>query len=206
MAQLEARQIDPGREHLGRVYAKALLAAAAEAGEESRVVEELQDFAWKVLESLPKLKAFLESPRVTIEEKHAVLERAIGSRASVTLLRFLKIVARRGRMDALREMAVAARELYNEEQGIVAVTVRTAFPLEDTTVSQLEASLEKALGHKVQLRVEVDRSLVGGLVLQIGDRVYDGSAIARLQRMHQQVREHTFQQIRSAVDRFADGA
>ncbi len=206
MAQLEARQIDPGREHLGRVYAKALLAAAAKAGEESQVVEELQDFAWEVLESLPKLKAFLESPRVTIEEKHAVLERAIGSRASVTLLRFLKIVARRGRMDALREMAVAARELYNEEQGIVAVTVRTAFPLEDTTVSQLEASLEKALGHKVQLRVEVDRSLVGGLVLQIGDRVYDGSAIARLQRMHQQVREHTFQQIRSAVDRFADGA
>ncbi len=206
MAHLEARQIDPAREHLGKIYAKALLAAAETAGEQLAVVEQLESFVGELLQSLPKLKALLESPRVAIEEKFAVIDRSLAKDATPTFLRFLKVVARRGRMAALREMAVAARRLYNETHGIIDVAVRTAFPLDAATIEQLEQSLQQSLGQKIQLQVEVDRELVGGIVLRIGDRVYDGSAIAQLHRMRQQVCEQTFQQIRSAIDRFAGGA
>ncbi len=206
MAHLEATQIDPNREHLGKIYAKALLGAAEKSGDQQAVVEQLESFVGELLEQLPRLAEFLQAPRVSASEKLGVIERAFGKQMAPTLLRFLMVVARRGRMDSLREMAIAARKLYNELNGIVDVVVSTAFPLDDDAQERVQQALRRTLNQQIQLHVEVDSQLLGGIVLRIGDRVYDGSVIAQLNRMRQQIREQTFQQIRTAIDRFAGGA
>ena len=103
-------------------------------------------------------------------------------------------------------MAVAARHLFNEARQVVEVEVRAAVELDEAMRSQLSDVLTSSLGRKVQLRVQVDSTLLGGIVLRIGDKVIDGSVATRLTQMRQQIRDRTFQQIRAAIGRFADDA
>src|SRR5689334_22974379 len=102
MADNQQSGFDPGREHLGEVYAQALLGAAEKAGVTEGVVAELGSFVEDVLDKLPQIKATLFSLRVTPQEKAAILDKAFGGKMSVQLLNFLKVLARHQRMDAVR--------------------------------------------------------------------------------------------------------
>ena len=206
MTNLETKQIDPNKEHLGKIYAKALIDAAEKSGDTEVVVTQLESLLTDVLANLTSLASYLQSPRVALEAKTQLLDRALAAQISPVLLNFLKVVARRGRMDSLAEMAVAARHLFNEARQMVEVEVRAAVELDETMRSQLSDVLTSSLGRKVQLRVQVDSTLIGGIVLRIGDQVIDGSVVTRLTQMRQQIRDRTFQQIRAAIDRFADNA
>src|SRR5688500_16298164 len=105
--------VDSGHQHLGSVYAKALLGAAESAGQSQQVLEELESLVADVLDKLPQLDAAFASPRLSAEEKSALIDRSFGGRVSKTLLHFLKVVARHGRLDTLRAILQAARKLYN---------------------------------------------------------------------------------------------
>src|SRR5881227_3680650 len=104
---------DAGRQHLGTVYAKALLGAAEKAGQADHVVEELEAIVSDVLNKLPQLDAMLKTPRLTHEERLPILERAFGGRLSATTLTFLKVVSEHGRIDCLRAIARSARKQLN---------------------------------------------------------------------------------------------
>src|SRR3954453_17630187 len=90
--------IDVSRQHLGNVYAKALLAAAEKAGQADQVVGELESLVFDVLNKLPKLDTIIKTPRLTHEERLPILERAFGGRVSPTTLPFLQVVSRHGRV------------------------------------------------------------------------------------------------------------
>src|SRR3954447_26703284 len=88
--------LDAGRQHLGTVYAKALLAAAEKSGQADQVVEELESLVTDVLDRLPQLDAALKSPRLTHEERMPLIDKALGGRLLPTLLTFLKVVSKHG--------------------------------------------------------------------------------------------------------------
>ena len=206
MANPESNQIDPNKEHLGRIYAKALLAASETSGDTAAVVEQFEALISDVLDRLPAFAEYLKSPRVALEAKAELIDRSLSKSLSPTLVNFLKVVARRGRMEAISEMAAATRKQYNESRGVVDVEVRVSGPLDEATLQRVSSAVTRALGKEVHLHVHVDETLLGGIVLRIGDRVYDGSVVTRLANMRQQVRERTFQQIRSAIEQFAGDA
>src|SRR6478609_6477693 len=98
-ASNNANSFDAGKQHLGKVYTKAILAAAGKNA--PRVLEELESLVNDVLKKLPQLQAVLSSPRVDVDAKEAMLDKAFGKSMSPVLLRSLKVIARHNRLDCL---------------------------------------------------------------------------------------------------------
>jgi len=203
MAELQ-HGFDIDRQRIGAVYAQSLLDAAEKSGQAEAVVAELESLVADVLDRLPDLDALLSAPRIALDEKQRVLERALASRASELLLTFLKVVCRRRRMDCLREIARAARKLHNERSGVVRVRLSTAAALDPTTRGLLLNVLRGALRTEVQLKHRVEPDLIGGMVVRVGDRVYDGSVAGRLASLREQMIDGAKQQLRSAAARFTE--
>ncbi len=199
----QATIFDSGQEHVGAVYAKALLGAAAAAGQADAVVEELDSFVADVLDRLPVLEATLASPRVPMEAKLALLDKGLGGRMSDTLLNFVKVVCRHQRFDCLRAVRRAAELLWNEAQGRVDVQVRTPAPLDAGQYELVTRRLETLLGKQVNLDVQEDESLIGGLVVRVGDMVYDASVANELNRLRDSATDAVVHAVRKSSNRFA---
>jgi len=197
-----AGKFDAGRQHLGTVYAKALLGAAQQAGQADRVLEELESLESDVFKKMPALRLTLTSPRVAEDEKLALLDRAFAGKMSGVLLNFLKVTARHDRLNCLPDVLRSLRQLVNDAAGKVSVTVRSAYPLSNPLRNRIATRLGEVLKKQVTLDVEVDPDLLGGLVVRIGDTVYDGSVAASLQRMKTVALEQTSQAIRESLTRF----
>ncbi len=196
--------LDTDAQQLGVVYAKAILGAAEKAGATDALVEEFDSLLRDVLDKSPQFESLLTSGFLSQEEKVGVLDRALGDQASPLLLNFLKVLAQRDRLDCLRAVHAAVKELYEEMRGRQAVVVRTAAPIDDALAEELAQQLWKALGCEPVLQSEVDPSLVGGLILRIGDTVYDGSVASQLRRARAQMIERSIHEIQSRRDRFSD--
>ena len=195
--------LDAGRQHLGTVYAKALLGAAERAGQADQVVDELESLIADVLDKRPQIDALLRTPRLTHEERMPILEKAFGGKLSPTLMTFLKVISKHGRLDALRAIARAARKQLNVVRGRVEVLVETAYPLSNPIRERITARLSELLHRQVILTTRINEELLGGLVVRVGDTVYDASLAASLKRMQQVTLEHTKQAIRQSIERFA---
>ena len=205
MAETQASKtsVDTGQQYLAAVYAKALLGATERAGNTEAVLEELEALLSEVFQQLPKLESALTSPRVGQEEKLRLLELAIGSRVSQSLLDFLKVLARRGRLDCLRAITRAARQQLNEIRGRVEVTLVTAEPLGEDSTRQAAERLQTALGQQIDLSTSVDPDLIGGAIVRVGDTIFDGSVINRLEQMRRTAHTNSAQKMRDELDRFA---
>jgi F-type H+-transporting ATPase subunit delta len=199
----EKAVFDTGQQYLGGVYAKALLGAAEKAGNAELVADELNSFIDDVLASMPSIESTLVSPRVASEAKAAMLDKALGGKATVELLNFLKVVARHGRFDCLRAIRQAVRKQLNELRGRVEVLLTTAQPPSQESVELIVNRLKALLGKDVDLQVDIDSELIGGVKLRIGDTVYDASVANRLVRLKDELLSKTGQQLRDNPDRFA---
>jgi len=180
MAEQESKQgIDVGQQKVGAVYAKALLGAA---GNIDSVLDELQSIVEDVLATNAQVNDMLASPRIPLEAKIAVIDKAF-NKADKVLLHFLKVVAGHGRLDCLQEIYRSARNMANIAQGRIAVQVKTAEPLTDALREQVAGQLKKLLNSDVVVEARTDPELIGGMVVRVGDTVYDGSISTRLQKL-----------------------
>jgi F-type H+-transporting ATPase subunit delta len=204
MADLDLSEstFDAGRQHLGLVYAKALLGAADSAGKTADVQEELESLHGDVLKKVPGLRLTLASPRVALEEKTALLDKAFQGKMSGVLLNFLKVLVRHGRFECLPDVTHAYHKLVAESQGKIEIQVRAAYPLSNPLRERIAAKLGDVLKKKVVLTVEVDPELLGGLVVRIGDTLYDGSVASQLKRMKSVAIQQTAQAFRDSLTRF----
>lgn len=194
--------VDVNAKRVGQVYAKALVAAAETAGQTETVLDELASFVTDVLGANPKLDEVLSSALVTEEDKVALLDKALSGKTTETFLNFLKVAAAHGRLQYLRAVHVAAQEIYNELRGRVLVEVTSATELDAQATERLREALSRALGKEPQLENHVDPELIGGVVLRVGDTVYDGSVSTRLEQVRRQMIDRSVHEIQSRRDRF----
>jgi F-type H+-transporting ATPase subunit delta len=190
---------DVSRQYIGTVYAKALLNVTEKQGKSEAVLDELGEFV-AVLDKLPKLAAVLASPRVPLDDKLRMVDKAAAG-ADVDLVRFLKVVARRGRLDCLREIFQAARHQLHLLRHQVEVVVESAVPLDETQRQQIADQLRKSLQQDVLLDVRVRPELLAGLIVRIGDTVYDASVANQLTRLRDSMVEKMRQRIRQNPER-----
>lgn len=202
MADTTETKFDAGRQHLGLAYAKGLFGAAEKANQADAVLEELESLQSDVLKNLPSLRLTLTSPRVATEEKLVLIDKAFKGKMSETLLNFLKVVANHGRLDCLADITKSFRQLVSASEGKIEITVRAAYPLSNPLRDRIAAKLGEVLKKKVSLNVEVDPELLGGLVVRIGDTLYDGSLASQLQRMKTVALEQTTAAFRDSLNRF----
>ena len=93
---------------------------------------------------------------------------------------FVRVLAENGRLELLPQIREQFEALKNEREGVMEAEVQSAFDLSDAQVADLVSRLEKKFGRKVKARVTVDKALIGGVRLVLGDKVIDGSARAQL--------------------------
>ncbi len=205
-AQPRREKEDPSVQSVARVYAVGLLDAAAGTGQVDAILEEFGSFVSDVLNSFPGYERLLCSGMTRQEDKLRLIDRVIGSQATPLLLNTLKVLARHDRMAIVRSVyAVAVRE--NERRlGRVRVQVTSAAPLSSVALDGLKQRLAQTLSADPIVESVVDPQLLGGLVIRIGDTVYDGSVRNRLRQLRGQLRERCLNEIQRGRDRFSHSA
>jgi F-type H+-transporting ATPase subunit delta len=198
-AQIEA---DVGVEHIARVYAKALVDATERAGATASTLDEFDAVIGEVLAPHPKLEAVLASALVSPEEKSGMIERVFAGRVSATLVNFLKVVARHGRLDCLRAIHAESHAVVDRLRNRIPVLLTTAKPLGPAELDRIAQDIRARLGGEPVFQQEVDPNLIGGAVLRVGDTVHDGSVANQLNKLRQRMIERTAHEIQSRRDRF----
>ena len=175
-----------GAEVVARRYARALLDVAAEKGDDG-LREELGELA-AVLASSPELRTVLVHPGSPAEKKIAVLGALWRKdRPSPLLERLVALLVEKRRIELLPLISRAYTRLWNAARGIVEAEAVSAFPMEPAASHALSAAVGSVIGKQVELREQVDPSLVGGLLLRMEGRVYDGSVRARLRALRERL-------------------
>jgi F-type H+-transporting ATPase subunit delta len=194
--------MDVTEEQIARVYAKAFLGATANSADADGMVEELTSFSDDVLDRFPKLEQALRSSLVSEEQKEEMLGRIFDGKASKDVLNFLKVLSRHGRLGLVRQAARWVKSLHATRRGMTDVEVRVAAPLDDATYTEIQTQLRKSLATEPVLTVKVDPALLGGVVIRVGDRVYDGSVQSQLERTRAAMIQKATEQIESRRDAF----
>jgi F-type H+-transporting ATPase subunit delta len=158
-------------------YAQAAFEIALEAGELEGWQSELENMARIVSDS--DLKAFLENPKVHIEEKTKLITGQMKGLNPLILNLLLLLVSKR-RLDMLGEIAEEYQRLWNRHRGIEMAEVTTAVPLAKEEQEKLARHLGRIVGKKVEIRSDVDPDVIGGFIARIGDRLLDGSIRSKL--------------------------
>ncbi len=167
--------MDITAEQVAHVYAEAFMAVAAKSPRAAGLVEELASLVADVLDDFPDLEEVFRSAIVSHERKEQLLDEVFGGRASPEVLNFLKVLARHHRLGLLRTVARHVEKLHTEQQGQTDVEIQVAVELAPALRTEIENRLRQALGIEPVLHVKVDPALIAGLVVRVGDKVYDGS-------------------------------
>ena len=135
----------------------------------------------------PELSRILANPAIPLDRRLALSEATFGVVVDRPVLNLIGLMLRRGRIEQLPRIAAEFRRLDNARQGITLATATSAAPLTPDEVRELTARMERFTGGRVELDVQVDPSLLGGLVVRVGDRLIDGSVRGRLERLRNQL-------------------
>lgn len=193
---------DVTAERIAAVYAEAFLDVAQAAGEAESLALELEAVVREVLDPWPDFESLLASSIISHEEKSQILRRVFGGRVSPRVLDFLLVLSRRGRLDCLRVIVRAVREEWIRRRNEIRVRVRTAVALKTEVASELERTLESLLGRRPIIEQRVEPDLLGGIVIEVGDTVFDASVAVQLERVRKQIIDRSAHEIQSRRDRF----
>jgi len=174
---------------IARNYAEALFALGERIGRSGELADLMVGLA-TAMETDPRVRAALESPRVPRGKKVAVLEGAFSAVAPPEFVRFLAAVVKRGRQYLLPIIATEYVALVDEAAGRVRVGVTLAREPDEALQATVKEQLGKVLGKEVVPTYRTDPSILGGLILRVGDRIVDGSLRRRLARLRRQLLAH----------------
>jgi F-type H+-transporting ATPase subunit delta len=168
-------------------YATALADIALEQGSADPVKKQLEDFGAAYAESA-ELRNVLANPAVERAAKHGVIEKLVARLGASRIVRnFLFVVADNQRTHLLPEILQTFETVIRQRQGVAEAEVTSAAELTAPQKTQLQQTLERLTGRKIQAKYSLDPALLGGAVVRIGDTIYDGSARNRLNQMRAQL-------------------
>lgn len=171
---------------IARRYALALFELAQAKGEVQSMRQSLDEFQ-QLVESTPSLAALLANETLPAHQKKDALLAVIGKNQSSYLRNFLLVLVDKHREAALADIVSRFHELADEAEGVVRVEMRTAVQLPADVVDGIQVSLAGKLGKTVRLSSRVQKDLIGGVVLRIGDQLLDGSLKGRLLRLRKKM-------------------
>lgn len=177
-SKLHATVMDSDAQQVGALYGKAILGSAGNQVDE--IVSQLNSIVQDCLNQYPVLEQLLSSPRVSQVDKEATIDRIFKGKVHNTLLNFLKVLCRRSRIGYLRGIQVSANQMRDEQLGRIRAIVTSAFPLSDDQRNSIATKLGQKLGKQVVLDERIDEKLLGGIMIRVGDQVFDGSVQGKM--------------------------
>jgi F-type H+-transporting ATPase subunit delta len=193
---------------LAEVYARSLYELAEAKGGRPTIessLSELEDIL-EMARSDPRFSEFLASRVLPLADRSASLEKIFSGRISDLTLRFLQVLNEKGRLGHLPPVVGALDRIVQEKFGRVEVDLYTAQPATREEIDQVKARLQKALGKEPVIHAYTDPSMIGGLKMQIGDRLIDGSIATRLRQFRDQLATEGSAEIRTRVERMIDNS
>jgi len=168
---------------VARRYGKALFELAAEEGRTEEMRRELGALA-KLIEGDPELSDVLLQPLHPAEQRKAVLKGVAEQLGSSPILQsFYAFLIQQRRLVDIAAISAEYDRLANERVGLTKAQVRTASPLRQDQLGRLKRALSSRTDRRVELEVEIDETLLGGVVAQVGDLVFDGSLRSQLEQL-----------------------
>lgn len=171
-----------------KVYSEAVFELAKEQGIADKVKEEL-DAAAEIFAAVPEFGKFLTVHTVTTAEKLAVIERSFKGKVSDTTYNLLCVTAENGRAELIPDIAADYRERWYEMKNIAEVKVTTSIPLSEALRIKLRSKLETVMKKTVILKEKVDPSIMGGIILNCGNTMTDGSVKSKLDALQKQIKD-----------------
>lgn len=193
---------DPQTQAVARIYADGFLNAAP-AGQTSELLEEFTSFVNEVLVRNPEFRTLLNSAMITRDEKLGVLDRTMTKSASPTFANFLSVLAKHERLNLLPDILDQAKRQSEIRSGKQRVQIVSGRTLSAAAVENIQRQLAQTLPFQPILEISVDPTLLGGLVIRVGDTVYDGSLRSRVKQLRDRLRQRSIHEIQSGRDRFS---
>ncbi|MBK9765125.1 MAG: ATP synthase F1 subunit delta [Flavobacteriales bacterium] len=161
-------------------YAQSLISLAKEQDSVESIQEDMHLVATTTAAN-HELVVLLKSPVVKADKKVLILNKIFAGKVGEVTSRFMGILVRKGREALLPEIAAAYNELYKQNKNIITAEVSSAIELSAEALEKVRAqAIEKHPGKTIELVQRIDPSLIGGVVIRIGDEQYDGSVSRRL--------------------------
>jgi F-type H+-transporting ATPase subunit delta len=176
------------RSKVSKRYAKALLSLGREDGRYQEYGQELQTFA-DFYESHRELNQAISNPAFTLQDRKEILKAVLArTTTSETIWNFLNLLLDKNRITALGEISAFYGQLTDEVSNIVRAEVVVSRPLAGEAEGRLGKALEQMTSKQVRMSVRQDKSIVGGIIVKIGDLVVDGSVKAQVQGLKESLK------------------
>jgi len=163
---------------IARPYAEAVFALADAGGALDKWSGLLAAMA--AVAADPEMRAATGNPNFSNEQLYGIFVAACGGALMIEAQNFVRILIENDRLNLLPEIRVLYDELKNEREAVVNAQISSAFPLDEAQIAALVAELERRFKRKVKPQVIVDKKLIGGVRMQVGDEVIDGSVRGKL--------------------------
>jgi F-type H+-transporting ATPase subunit delta len=167
---------------VARRYARALFEEAARSGEVSAVDADVA-LLEESLAGSRDLRSLLRSPVVPVHKKGSIVRQLFEKRVRPVTIRFILLLIDKERASDFDTILQAYRELRDVQEGVVQATAALALPLPEREEGALREAVERMTGKRVRLKVIQDPRLIGGIVIRVGDTVYDGSVLHQLESL-----------------------
>lgn len=167
-------------------YAEALFQLSEEENITKEIYNELHSVL-NIVKNNKDLDNVLKSPLVAKAEKVQLIETLFNNKINNNLKNFLKILVEKGRISSLKSIELTFKQLLNDRDNIIEGTVISAIPLTGEKVKELEEKLSKKYNKNVTLENKVDKSILGGVLIRLGNTQIDGSVKTRLDNIKEQL-------------------
>ncbi len=168
-------------------YARAIFELGSEGGQLDRLTQEIAEFA-AAFQDQPTLRRTLENPVLEEPVRERVLRQvARHSQFSPLATNSLLVLLKRRRLGELPVIAKRLRSLSDEKNGLCRAKIISAGSLSESYFNQLKARLEGLLGKRVMVEHEEDPTLIGGVIVRVGDNSFDGSIKGRLEELERRL-------------------
>lgn len=163
---------------IARPYAEAVFRLADEAGKLAEWSGTLATLA-QVAQN-DRVRASMVDPNLSAPKVAGLFLSILAGRLSGEAENFVRVMAENRRLGLLEEVRLQFEALKNEREGVIEAEVHSAFELSDAQLGELVVALEKRTGRKVKAQLRLDKTLIGGVRVVLGDKVIDGSVRAQL--------------------------
>lgn len=169
-------------ELVAKTYAEALFEVAVEIQQLDQFGEQLR-FVSDTFQQYPEFYELYKTPQISNEEKKSIIANVFQKGVQVELLNFLKILIDKRRTGKFEDIAKEYQRLVNDYHNIVEAVAITTKPLGDADRLNLESKLAAMTGKKIKLKNEIDPTIIGGMLVRMGDKVIDGTVQSRLGKL-----------------------
>ncbi len=159
---------------ISKRYAQALFDLALEMNKLERVSENMK-LVSKVTNENPQLRRLLASPVISIGKKLVILKKIFEKHLDILSFRFIQLVTRKERQIYLRSITDNFNVLYKKYKNILTVHLKTAYKIDEATMRKLQIIAGQKVKMNIEMIEEIDKSLIGGFIMNIGDYLYDAS-------------------------------